>query len=402
MTRWMRRIICGAALSVVAATLTLAPIPLFAVAALFFVGGLESAATAQQVWRVGEPTLRIGDQTPEHEVHLVTSLLVRGGRLYVADRDQQIRAFDVTTGDLIVTGGGSGQGPGEFRFLEWIDDCADDELFAADAVLDRISVFSFDLEHIRTFQIGNPGTIMSMRCAGPDRLVAMSRHEDTDFTEIRPGPYRKSVQLSLFASEDGRFLSAFGRYPGEDRYRESSNDGPWQWGRKPLIESLHEGFIFGTSEGWWLTRHDAAGAVLDSLVIDEQRRPISGSDIEADIQEHLELQERRYRRSQAFLAARREFLEAYEYPEYYPAYSAILASDAGFVWAQEYPYVGQRASHWKVFSPEGKHVGIVDMPPGFQMMWVGDTHVAGIKRNDLGVEFVEIRPVQRRTPNQPG
>lgn len=371
--------------------------------ALFAVAGLlassEDSATAQQVWRVGEPTLRIGDQTPEHEFHLVSSLLVRGGRIYVADRSQQIRAYDATTGDLISAGGGSGQGPGEFNFLEWLDDCAGDELFAADAVLDRVSVFSPDLEHIRTFRIGNSGTIMSVRCAGPDRLVALSQYEGIDFTKIRPGPYRMSVQLSLFASEDGRLLSTFGRYPGEDRYRENSNDGPWQWGIKPLLESLREGFIFGTSEGWWLTRHDTAGAVLDSLAINEQRRPISGSDIEADIQEHLELQERYYGRSQAFLAARRQFLEAYEYPEYYPAYSAILASDAGFVWVQEYPYVGQRSSHWKVFSPEGEHIGSVEMPAGFEMMWVGDTHVAGIKRNELDVAFVEIRPLQRRAPN---
>jgi len=127
---------------------------LLAIAGLFasHVGG---SAIAQEAWSLGPATTRIGEgQTPEHELDRVTSLLVRGERLYVADRSQKIRAYDLATGAVVAIGGGSGRGPGEFRALDWIDDCTGDQLLASDGIEDRISVFTLALEHIRTFRLG--------------------------------------------------------------------------------------------------------------------------------------------------------------------------------------------------------------------------------------------------------
>ena len=298
--------------------------------------GVWGPAIAQDAWSLGPPIARIGEgQTPEYELDRVASLLVRGERLYVADRSQQIRAYDLTTGTIIAVGGGSGQGPGEFRALDWIDDCNSDQLFASDGIQDRISVFSLALEHIRTFRLGRDAWLRSARCAGPDGFIGVHGKESEGATEIPPGPYRMAVELSIFSSTDGSRLNTFGEYPGEDRYREEVNDGPQQWGRTPLLESLPEGFVLGTNESWSLTRHDVRGNVIDSLTIDEERRRISGSDINAFIDSHIEGQQR-IGRDHGFLAGRRRYLEEYEYPTHYPAYSSILSSNDGSVWVERY------------------------------------------------------------------
>ena len=161
--------------------------------------GVWGPAIAQDAWSLGPPIARIGEgQTPEYELDRVASLLVRGERLYVADRSQQIRAYDLTTGTIIAVGGGSGQGPGEFRALDWIDDCNSDQLFASDGIQDRISVFSLALEHIRTFRLGRDAWLRSARCAGPDGFIGVHGKESEGATEIPPGPYRMAVELSIF------------------------------------------------------------------------------------------------------------------------------------------------------------------------------------------------------------
>jgi len=160
-----------------------------------------------------------------------------------------------------------------------------------------------------------------------------------------------------------------------------------------MLESLPEGFVLGTNDTWSLTRHDVRGIVVDSITIDEPRRTIAGADIDAYIDGHIKTLEEAGR-DRGFLAGRRRYLEEYEYPTHYPAYSGILSSDDGSIWVERYP-LAQESRHWKVFSPEGDLVATVDLPSGFRIMWVGENQVAGVAKNELDVEFVEVRDIQR-------
>ena len=68
----------------------------------------------------------------------------------------------------------------------------------------------------------------------------------------------------------------------------------------------------------------------------------------------------------------------------------------GFVWIERFPKpYTQQSSHWKVFTPDGHLLATVDVPRHLDLMWVGETHIAGVVRDELGVQTVEVRRIQR-------
>jgi hypothetical protein len=49
-----------------------------------------------------------------------------------------------------------------------------------------------------------------------------------------------------------------------------------------------------------------------------------------------------------------------------------------------------------VFDTDGRLLGDVPMPPGFTPLWIGDDLVAGVQRDDLGVERVRVYRIERQ------
>jgi hypothetical protein len=87
------------------------------------------------------------------------------GAIVVADGSANALRFFDALGRVTRTVGRRGEGPGEFRQLGWVRQCAHDSLFAFDIFPRRISVFSASGRFVRQFLA--PGV--------PDR-VACSRH----------------------------------------------------------------------------------------------------------------------------------------------------------------------------------------------------------------------------------
>ncbi len=71
-----------------------------------------------------------------------------------------------------------------------------------------------------------------------------------------------------------------------------------------------------------------------------------------------------------------------------------MALPDGSVWVEGFarPYLGQVAQ-WKVFTPDGTLAATMDAPERFQLLWVGETHVAGIMLDSFDVQTVELRPI---------
>ena len=114
---------------------------------------------AQEAWSTGPPLITIGaGPGEERQFHNIESIVVRDSVLYVADRGSaQIRALHRRSGEVLHVGGRPGQGPGEFGWLWWADDCTTESIFAYDAATRRIAMFSAELKHIRTVRVSAPG-----------------------------------------------------------------------------------------------------------------------------------------------------------------------------------------------------------------------------------------------------
>ena len=366
--------------------------------------GAFLASPAEAQWSVGPPELRVGDgEDPLVPFEDIVGILVRGDLAYVADAGSgQIHAFALGTGDHVATTGRKGQGPGEYRGLEWLGDCGDDSIFASDGILNRVSVYTLELDHLRTFRVESPqGNLSAIQCAGPGGFIGVIRHRDPLLSggSIPPMiPYRSTFDVVFFA-EDGSYRDAMGPLPGSERYRSPSrvpnrySDLPLLWGMKPVLGSSQWGFVLGTSDDWSLVKYDMDGTPLDTLALEEGRRVVSESHRAAYVQRRV----RRDRDAGRPTAVTRRYWLEYPYPTHFPAYSKVVASDDGLVWVESFQvsYLEERPSHWKVFAADGTLTATVDLPERFRLLWVADTHVAGIMLDAFDVQTMEVRPIRR-------
>lgn len=356
-------------------------------------------ATTQEKWDTNPPLLRIGAGAEDGRwFHNVETVFIRDSVLYVADRGSaQIRGLHWRSGEVLYIGGRPGEGPGEFEWLSWADDCTTDSIVAYDAGAKRLSVFSAELEHLRTFALDTPDSIVeglllmpqTTRCAGPTTLLVVYLTVDV---QTALGRYRPSMVLGQHSLSGGQFQGIMGdEFPGDERYRFDRSDGPLQWGKKTMLAGFRDGgFVLGTGDGAWLTRHDRGGAVRDTVWLGKASPvSISESDIRALQDRHLDAARRRG----ADLARIRRQQREYDYPEHYPLYSKLFVSSDEKIWIQAYPTSQSEGNHWWVVGEEGDVVATVNVPSNYDVLWANGQYVAGVARDRLGVEYVEVREI---------
>ena len=133
--------------------------------------------------------------------------------------------------------------------------------------------------------------------------------------------------------------------------------------------------------------------LLDTLALGEDRVALSRAHVDARVQVVVEWAEDTGRDVPGYRSHWRE----YPYPTHFPAYSRALMTANGFTWVERYPepYM-EHPRHWKVFAPDGTLAATVEVPRDLRLLWVGETHVAGVVTDELGVQTVELRTIQRR------
>ena len=364
----------------------------------FVIGVTLCASSAKAQWRLAPPDLTIGQDSVSFFAD-VADVLVRDDRVYVADGGLgRIVAFDRTTGQVIATAGRRGRGPGEFQFLSWIDDCGGDTIFTSDSGLDRVSVFSQDLDHLRTFRLESQ-RLTAIQCAGASTLVGITRNPDPMLSLGRgiltESTWRAAHDIVVF-EPDGSFRRVLDTFLGQERYREANprgySDYAHLWGLRVVFESSPQGFVVGTGETSSLVRYDMDGNLLDTLALREARATVSRAHVDAHIRNRIERAERLGRD----IPGTRSFWAEYPYPSHLPAYSKALVTVTGFVWVERFPepYTEQPFG-WKVFTPAGTSAATLDVPRRLELMWVGETHVAGVVTDELGIQTVELRRILR-------
>lgn len=92
-----------------------------------------------------------------------------------------------------------------------------------------------------------------------------------------------------------------------------------------------------------------------------------------------------------------QLVEALIFPDFHPAFGGVKTDPDGHLWL----HAGRvapplpRDGPWRVLDPDGRWLGSVAMPDGFELMSVGRDHVAGVRRDPLGVEEVWVLPIVR-------
>lgn len=84
-----------------------------------------------------------------------------------------------------------------------------------------------------------------------------------------------------------------------------------------------------------------------------------------------------------------------ELPDALPAFSALQVDRVGYYWAKLFNHVEIDPPEWLVFDSEGRALGTVEFPAGFEVAAIGEDYVLGKWTDQLGVEYVRRYSLQR-------
>jgi hypothetical protein len=354
------------------------------------------------------PVLQIGSETGGPEVQFsriggITQL--SDGAIAIADRGSgEVRLFD-RSGSFVRRLGRRGQGPGEFVSLAHVRSVGKDSVVAVDGVGGRLTVFDAAGNVTRTFS----ATVQATGATPSQRPQAMTvlpgSFADGAFMAFqrasppsgeKPSVIRDTMVVRLFSAM-GAPLNEIGRFPGAEmvRIRQMISSSPSGgatlsvrstsvlFGRETFFAIGRDVMYVGDGTTYEISGYDRSGRLLRIIRAAEPSQAVTQAMV-----------------AQSYAAA----AEAVGRPvtpvatgpnsppvaSVLPAYGGLRVDAANRLWVKNYPLPRDSASRWTIFDAQGKRLGILAIPANFDPMHIGVDSVAGVWRDDLGVESVRV------------
>ena len=343
-------------------------------------------------WRVNpEPVFRLGDAGDDPSssfFRILDVALLAGGEVIVVDGGSaEVRRYDAGGRHLWSTGG-PGEGPGEFRTPGYLGRREDGAFLIWDRALSRVSAIGQNGDRLGT-----------ERRSGPDGspLVAFDLFDDGSWLVALP-VVRRVTEPGTAWTDSVRL----GRYDPvlEEHAELPTVPGPrWVWTGQSMLpvpfspRSLRAtvGNRVAVASGSVpeVSVHDSDGSLAARYRIAREREPVTESDVGQVIESLVEL-------GQGSAAVWRQWRDDMEVPAHEPAFDQLLADGDGNLWAQRFTadLLTREPPSWDVFSPAGTWLGVVATPGGMVVTSIRDGLVAGIYRDELGVEYVSVHRLE--------
>jgi len=315
--------------------------------------------------------------------------MLSGGRVAVINGSgNDILVFN-SAGAHLATWGGTGDGPGEFRYLEWLAPLPPDSLAAGDGGLRRVTVFDSQGGFARSFATASAFDPAS-RPVPPRPLGVLADGSVIAAFFDRPpaaeGTARPAAEI-VAASATGDTVHTLGTWPGEELtlFRQ---DGMLQVTQPPFGRRLHvatgqDGAWIADDERWQLRKYSAQGAL--HMIVRSSASPMAVTDelLEAWITE-------RYRHAAQVPTLedlKRDQREIARHTTT-PSFGAIRGTTEGGVAIGEFGLGTASPRVWIKVDPRGA-VQAIELPAGFDVKRWGPDWVIGVVRDALDRE--EIR-----------
>lgn len=286
------------------------------------------------------------------------------GTIVVVDRGVQAVLFFDSTGQLSSEVGRAGQGPGEYRAVGGIGQCAPDTLFVWDPGNDRLSVLDARGNFLRAYPLAHQ--LVGHYCAGAGSFVVWERF----LNSTAPGPGSPPVRgVAQLVSTSGQVMGVLGEFQaGENR----------PLGALPQFAVTGQGVYVGTADTAMVSLYAPDGRLLRSLVVGERRRAPTDAEYDAAVAALATS----IPGTSAERATMRAFLrERFPKPKYLPAYRAVLADPAGRVYVVTSPR-GTGVTDVAVFDPTGASIGQLRIPGDLDLVEVGAGYLLGIREDE--------------------
>ncbi|MDE0074540.1 MAG: hypothetical protein OXR82_11660 [Gammaproteobacteria bacterium] len=343
-------------------------------------------------WRVDpEPVFRLGDAGDDPSssfFRILDVALLAGGEVIVVDGGTaEVRRYDAAGRHLWSTGG-RGEGPGEFRFPRYLGRRDDGAFLIWDRALSRVSTIGQNGDRLgterRSSSDGSPVVAFGLFEDGYwlVALPAVRRVTEpgTAWTDsVRLGRYdpvlEEEVQLPTVLGQ--RWL-----WTGQSML-------PVPFSPRPLRAIVGNRVAVASGSVPDVSIHDPDGSLVTRYRIARDRVPVTESDVGQVIESLVEL-------GQGTAAVWRQWRDEMEVPAYEPAFDLLLADGDANLWAQRFTadLLSREPPSWDVFSPAGTWLGVVATPGGMVVTSIRDGLVAGVYRDELGVEYVSVHRLE--------
>jgi len=404
MARWTRRAILGSVIVIVPLALSCSDADPEAGSIMVDSAGVSIVQSTAPAWQNRNPWLDTApelelvshESRPETVLFQVTGVaLLPDGRVVVANRgDATVRLYD-GSGRMVWRAGREGDGPAEFRDLRGVL-IRNGEIWAYQSL--PLPVHVFDLEGSYLRSVGTPPW------SGPwpegilaDGSIVATTHATGSSDEP---VFAQHAGVVVFKDE---LIDTLAVLPFTHQVNTSL--GPeWQGLGPSLSVTASSNRIFaGFSDTWDIRVWDETGRLIQRLRRAWEPVNVTASDQEAYAESLIAQGEGR----PPVEAAYRQLAEDMIYPETHPAYDRLVATSEGELWVQrpqieppwseaiDYNPVRPHPSEWDIFSDDGRWLATVTVPGRFRVMDVRDGVVAGVAKDELDVERVQVWRLQR-------
>ena len=347
-------------------------------------------------WRVGEaPAVSIGALAGAEVYQLYAvedAARLADGRIAVANGGTgEIRLFSASGGHL-ASWGGIGEGPGEFA--QWdpeaVTEWPGDSIVAAEWWRGRVAVFDADGNPGRTATLGEGRFSFLGRMPGGGILAKPALTGGLRFGADGSTLRRLEAEFAL-VTPTGDIHASLGTQPGEEWYfsPDSPSGRPHPFGRSVLATIWGNLAVVTANDTYEIRAYDNDGVLARIVRRDHELRAPTQPELDAWF---IGAYGQRSEDEQARLRA---LFEGMTLVEFFPAFSALHADQMGYLWVQEYRRPEQDENIWTVFGAHGRVQGFVDTPPDLELFEIGADYILGTTTDELGVERVQLWPLDR-------
>ena len=316
------------------------------------------------------------------------------GRIVIANGgSNEIRVFDAS-GVHQATWGRAGEGPGEFTALSGVARWPGDSIAAWDSRARTMAVFDAAGVLGRSFVLEADGRPAEPRLVLADGTV-LGRSVDSGATG--PGYRREQISYELRGA-DGGVRVPLGAHPGREAYL--NMDGPFPvFGLLPFSRALSEAewgelVILTPDDLYEIRAHDRDTGALARIV---RREYSNRAPTRTEVDEAIDAALERTSLTGERLESTREGYKAMPLVESFPAFRTLLTDGLDHLWVREatLPGMDRPAPLWTVFNPDGRVLGFIETPDGLTILEIGADYILGRTTDDLGVESVQVWPLER-------
>ena len=224
-------------------------------------------------------------------------------------------------------------------------------------------------QHLRPLSVTRSGLIL----AGQDMI-------DNDPAEVEVWDADGSLRVSL------------GAHPGREANRKGEGTPePVLFGRRTFRQPWGDLFVVSTNHRYEFRAFALDGSLARIVRLDQVPRAPTEAHLEAEIESRVGPG-----RGEDKVTLRRE-LRSLPVAEHLPAFAAVRADALDYLWVYEYEAPGEETPGvlFTIFDPEGRVLGYFETPEGIALLEIGADFILGKVRDELGVESVQLWPLER-------